>query len=258
MNMPALSQVVPDIFAVPVCMTRVVMTAARALWVLPSIALNLLLIAEAGALPVIDQQQPTIDATVGALVIGGGSSQKLAQTVTTGISGLLTAVRVPIAGDSGDLILEIQDVAAGEPNGVVLASAEFAAATLPIFFPAPPSFRTLLLTVPIAFSSGDAFAIVLHSLGAFAVFQGPPGDSYAGGNLFFDALPNPPGWVCTCEFAGASFDLPFQTLVDSAVPEPSVLAFVASGLSAFISLVVRRNRRMDEVESRAWSSPRPS
>src|SRR5262249_42907100 len=51
--------------------------------------------------------------------------------------------------------------------------------------------------------------------------QGPSGDSYSGGNLFFIALPNPPGvWVCNCEFAGASFDLPFKTLVDTA-PSPA-------------------------------------
>jgi hypothetical protein len=45
------------------------------------------------------------------------------------------------------------------------------------------------------------------------VFQGPPGDSYLGGNLFFDARPNPPGWVCNCEFPGERLDLPFQTVV---------------------------------------------
>jgi hypothetical protein len=35
----------------------------------------------------------------------------------------------------------------------------------------------------------------------------------AEGNAFFDARPNPPGWVCMCIFQGARFDLPFQTLV---------------------------------------------
>ena len=256
MHVAAPSQILPDMFALPACKRKGVPTTAHAgrvrlarillsgaLWILGSIGLNVFLIPQAAALAVVDQQQSTIDATVGVFAIGGDSHQKLAQTVTTGISGLLTAVRVPVVGDSGDLILEIQGVASGEPNGVVLASAEFASATLPSVFPAPPSFRTLLLTVPVAFSSGDAFAIVLQSLGSFGVSQGPPGDSYAGGNLFFDALPNPPGWVCNCEFAEASFDLPFQTLVDLPVPEPNVLAFVASGLSVLIGLVVRRRRR---------------
>ena len=51
-------------------------------------------------------------------------------------------------------------------------------------------------------------------------FQGPVGDSYSGGNLFFDSRPNAIGvWVCVCEFAGDRFDMPFQTVVAPLIEE---------------------------------------
>ena len=68
-----------------------------------------------------------------------------------------------------------------------------------------------------ALTSGDQFAIVLYSTGLTptqncAVFQGPVGNPYAGGNMYFDSRPNAVGvWVCQCDFAGSAFDLPFLT-----------------------------------------------
>jgi hypothetical protein len=164
--------------------------------------------------PVIDQEQPLIDGSVGGLAIGGASEQKLAQVVTAGASGPLTEVRFPLSCDSGDLIVEIQGTTAGKPNGVVLTSETIPASSLPFI---GVVFRSLAFSTPVSFTSGDVFAIVLRSTGACGVFRGPVGDSYLGGNAFFDALPNPPGWVCICDFAGDRFDLPFQTLVDGAL-----------------------------------------
>ena len=74
----------------------------------------------ARAAAAVDQQQPVIDDSVGGLAIGGGalSDEKLAQVFTVGLAGYLTEIRLPIACDDGDpLILEIQSVTAGLPDG---------------------------------------------------------------------------------------------------------------------------------------------
>jgi hypothetical protein len=168
----------------------------------------------AHAEPLIDQQQPIIDATVGGLAVGGASQQGLAQVVTQGSTGFLTEVRFPVTCSSGDLIVEIQGVDGDRPNGIVLTSQTVPGSTLPAFSPSPPSFRSLALSTPVLLSSGEPFAIVLSSAGACGVFRGPTGDPYPGGDLFFDARPNQQGiWVCVCEFPDARFDLPFQTIV---------------------------------------------
>lgn len=168
------------------------------------------------ATPIIDQQQPVIDPGIGGITIGGGGQQKLAQVVTAGISGVLTEVRLPVACASGNLVVEIQgvipDSQGGRPNGVVLTSQTIQGSSFPSLF----TFNSLIFSAPVSFSVGSRFAIVLSSAGDCTVLQGPVGDSYPGGSLFFDVRPNPVGvWVCNCDFAGARFDLPFQTLVES-------------------------------------------
>lgn len=176
------------------------------------------------AAPVLDQQQSVINNSAGFLVIGGGSQQKLAQVVTAGISGFLTEVRFPVicANPGPGLIVEIQGVTAGLPNGTVLTTQTIPTSSVPPFFPALPTFRALVLSAPVYLAAGSRFAIVLMSTGDCAVAPGPVGDSYIPGNLYFDARPNPPGWVCVCDFAGASYDLPFQTLVE--VPTAPTIA----------------------------------
>lgn len=163
--------------------------------------------------PLVDQEQPIIDASVGGLAIGGTSDQILAQTVTAGIAGDITEVRFPVACASGALVVEIQGVTAtGQPDGVVRASTSIAAASLPAFFPAPPEFRGLSFSSPASIGVGDRFAIVLDNpTGECGVFQGPVGDPYAGGSGFFDARPNPVGvWE---PLLGSRDDLAFQTVV---------------------------------------------
>jgi hypothetical protein len=195
------------------------------------------------ATPVIDQQQPVIDTSVGGMTIGGASAQKLAQTVTAGISGFLTEVRFPVSCDAGsNLVVEIQGLtAAGTPNGTTLTSQTFPGSGLPPFPPAPPSFRSLAFSTPVSFSAGDRFAIVLKSAGTCVVFRGPVGDPYAGGNLYFD-VSNPSNWVCQCSVAGERFDLPFQTLVESVCAPP-----VISGISASPSSLWPPNHKMVDV-----------
>src|SRR5262245_5110437 len=165
-----------------------------------------------------DQQQPIINTSAGALVIGGASQQKLAQVVTAGVSGSLTMVRFPVACDALDnLIVEIQGVTAAKPNGIVLTSAVIPGTSLPMF-PPPTSFRSIVFSRPAVFSAGSQFAIVLRSTGSCVVFQGPVGNSYPGGFAFFDSLPNASGWV-TFSDGG---DLPFQTLVEDGGATPLI------------------------------------
>jgi hypothetical protein len=178
--------------------------------------LNVFSLPYADASPQIDQQQPVIVTSVGGLAIGGGSQQKLAQVVTAGVVGSLMEVRLPVACDPGsNLVVEIQGVTGNKPNGDVLTSQVIPGSSLPFFFPSPPSFRSLPFSTPVDFSAGSQFAIVLSSTGSCGMFRGPVGDSYIGGNGFFDSRPNPPGWVCFCDFPGDRFDLPFQTLVET-------------------------------------------
>lgn len=163
---------------------------------------------------VLDQNQPNTDTAVGSLAIGGGaaSEQKLAQTVTVGRAGTLTEVRLPVACANGSLIVEIQGVAPdGKPDGVVQARRRVPARLLPAT--SPPAFQTFRFGSRLSFDSGDRFAIVLmmrdpikHSCGAF---KGPDRNPYAGGEVYFDARPNAPGWIRTFD----DRDLPFETLM---------------------------------------------
>ena len=161
----------------------------------------------------VDQEQRVIDAAVGGVVLGGASQQKLAQVVTTGMSGMLTTVRVPVECSSGDLLLEIQGVSSGLPDGIVLTSEVVPGANLPPFFPSPLSFRSLVLSKPVSLDSGTPFAIVFETTGDCGIFQGPMGNPYSGGDGYFDSRLNPPGvWARLLD----RIDLPFQTLVDAA------------------------------------------
>src|SRR5262245_16933558 len=90
----------------------------------------------------IDQRQLIIDSSpsTGSLAIGGSSEQKLAQVVTAGVSGFLTAVRLPVlCGATGTLNVEIQAVDEDKPNGVVLTSESVSASSLPF---AGATFKT--------------------------------------------------------------------------------------------------------------------
>jgi K319-like protein len=160
------------------------------------------------------QAQLIIDSSVGGLAIGGGSQQKLAQVVTPSVSGLLTAVKLPVACEpTSVLILEIQGVSGSVPNGVVLASQTIAGGTLPAFnFPTPPTFRSLVFSAPPPVTAGNRFAIVIRSNESCGIFQGPEGNPYPGGDSYFDARPNPAGWAPT---GPPRFDLPFQVVLGS-------------------------------------------
>jgi hypothetical protein len=148
-----------------------------------------------------------VDSTVGGAAIGGASEQQLAQTVTVGLAGELVGVFLPIGCDSGRLLIEIRTLDDGSPGDVVLGRRRFDAVDVP---PIGPVFRLFRMGAGLSFAAGDRFAIVLRNReGSCGIFRGPVGDSYARGEGFFQALPNPPGWV---PFSDTRLDLPFMTL----------------------------------------------
>jgi hypothetical protein len=187
------------------------------------------------ALPVatVDQEQTVIDQSVGGLAIGGFYDQKLAQVVTAGRTGLLTEVRAPVSCQSDvTFILEIQGVTDAKPDGHVLSRTLIPGASLPSG-PESASLRSLPLAAPVFMVAGTPFAIVLDATGPTLFdycgsFQGPRGESYEGGQLYFDSRPNAVGvWVCNCEFGpNYSWDLPFQTWMEQApdLTAPSITA----------------------------------
>ena len=158
---------------------------------------------------IIDQQQPVIDLNVGAMAIGDFTHQLVAQTFTAGVTGQLRQVDLPIACDSGQLIVELQGVtASGEPNGQVLSRKVVRATNLPSVN--PPVLRSFVFKNAIHFQAGDRFAVVLENKrGSCGIFQGPAGNPYVPGETFFQDDINSFGWVGSSEFDNR--DVPFQT-----------------------------------------------
>lgn len=147
-------------------------------------------------------EQPQIGDTSLVLAIGGSWDPKLAQVVTSPVTGELVDVWLRPAG-GGSVQLDIEDVTGlGAPGGVSLLSQ-----TLDFEMPPPTALVRFALETPVALEAGARFAIVLHG-GLGAIYRGPEGDPYPGGSAWFEALPNPPGWVPQSEFEGD--DLPFR------------------------------------------------
>jgi hypothetical protein len=172
-----------------------------------------------------DQEQPLFDFTnVGAVGIGGNSQQKLDQVITTGISGPLVEVTMPIVLAAGNLRISVTDTIADAPGNTILASVVVAAGDLPASFPTGVVFSSIVFDTPAFFSVGDQFSIVLECEGSpgscqGAYVQGPVGDPYPGGNGWFDSRPNQVGvWVPI----GSRADLPFQTFVLGSAAGPAM------------------------------------
>ncbi|MBE9548773.1 MAG: hypothetical protein IMF09_05140 [Proteobacteria bacterium] len=165
--------------------------------------------AQAGTV-VIDQTQPIVDDAVGGLAIGGASEQILAQTVTAGLDGILQGVFLPVACQSGKLVIEIVALNGDEPGNVVLRRKQIPASRVANI---GPLFQYFKMGGHLTLATGDRFAIVLSNpLGSCGIFRSPEGDFYTGGEGFFDARPNAPGWVPFSE-TETRLDLPFSVLV---------------------------------------------
>ncbi len=152
-----------------------------------------------------------MDQTVGGLAVGGASEQKIAQVVTAADAGDLVAVRVAVQCTQGTLSVAIQGVTGAEPDATVLASQSFYAADVRTSYPTLEQYRMLRFESPATIAAGQRFAIVLGASGDCGVWPGPAGDSYTGGDAYYDARPSTPGvWHL---LSGSAYDVPFQTIM---------------------------------------------
>jgi hypothetical protein len=197
----------------------------------------------------IDQQQAVINTQAQlVLAIGAQGQQRLAQVVTAGRTGTLKEIALAIAcAPQHQLILEIQAVGAGKPNGTVLGSYAFDNVGP---YVNPPVFKTLDLQNPLHFNAGDQFAIVLSSTPPdpnffCSTYPGPTGNPYAGGNAFVNSITDPSGqWTLITEGLGTNpaygADLPFQTFVapDAASLSTEVIPTLQPLALAFLVLLL--------------------
>ncbi|MGH7567414.1 MAG: hypothetical protein ACREL9_00370 [Gemmatimonadales bacterium] len=162
---------------------------------------------------ILDQAQPTADATAPfTIAIGGPSGQIIAQVFTAGTSAKLRLVEIPVGCTGGSLLLEIHDAPSGVPGSTVLASTEFGADELPVVV---SDFIPLRVRPSPELTAGAQYAFVLSNPGSPAgscgLVPGPAGDPYAGGNgYFFDTISST--WV-NISLGNGREDLPFFTYV---------------------------------------------
>ncbi|MEZ5897084.1 MAG: hypothetical protein R3C51_11865 [Parvularculaceae bacterium] len=174
----------------------------------------------ASAAEVIDQSNTNIDTELGFLGIGGEPYQKLAQTFTVGMDGDLVALNLPILGcGGGDLVIRIVDLdAAGAPDdGAILGVTRISPHEAPASYEGLYEFR-LDSSVPLSAGDRVAFTLVMEPdapTSNCSYAESPAGDLYAGGGHYFEARPNPPGWLNNEEFADENYDLAFQSVMET-------------------------------------------
>ena len=165
-----------------------------------------------------DQGQLVVDIAANPLALGGASEQILAQVVTADTSGRVVQVALPVACEGTDLLISVRDV---NPDGSPTAPsvAPTFSRRIPnalVRAPLDGTLHVVDLGRGFNVTMGQQFAIVLavaDSTGSCGVQQGPLGDSYAFGDGWFIALPNPTDvWVSLSTSAGRN-DLPFETFV---------------------------------------------
>jgi hypothetical protein len=174
------------------------------------------IVSPAHAADVIDQQQPALDPSANPSAIDNSpnSEQKLAQSFTVGINGRLREIQIPVGCASGRLRLEIVGLdSSGMPSSTVLASNEVNARRLnqPVGG-SGTAFLAIQIRGRLDVTTGQKLAFVLRNdSGSCGMANGPAGDTYSGGEAFYDARPNRPGWIRPS--AGSPLDYPFKTIV---------------------------------------------
>ena len=196
-----------------------------ALAALAALAAGTAVQAAGAASPAVDQEQPAVNVGAGIVFPIGLFQQALAQRVTAGLTGRLTEVRLPIyCAETGELTVRIEGWAGTRPDGNVLASETFPGASLPFYpgFPDGVGLRSFPLSAPPIIPAGTRFAVVAAGAGC-AIFPGPVGDPYPGGDGYYSDESNP--WTCLCAFPGFGYgsDLPFATLVERVDTTPPVI-----------------------------------
>jgi hypothetical protein len=143
-----------------------------------------------------DQAQDRIVPAGETLALGGSSQQRLAQVLTVGRPGDLVGITLRVACADGGIDVDVQGVAAdGRPDGTTVATGVMPAGTSPAPLQAGV-WVWVALRPALTVSAGDRVALVLSSTGTCASLNAPVGDTYPGGDAWFDARPNPAGqWV---------------------------------------------------------------
>lgn len=150
--------------------------------------------------------------------VGSDANQRLAQTFRAGMTGDLAMVKLALGcgSDPGDTVtVSLQTLdGAGKPSGTVLDSVSVSGTALP----SPPVFdEGALHAFPLGgarVEAGQHYAIVVEAnpgAGCALLVSGND-NPYAGGKSYFEALPNPPGWIL--DPAAPERDLVFETYVD--------------------------------------------
>ncbi len=159
---------------------------------------------------IIDQMQPNIIITSPTTAVGGGSEQKIAQTITIGKNGVLKGVYLPIGCSTGKLRITVTDLVGNEPGNFVYTSKQVRASriTNPV-----STFRYFGLPGNLDFIVGDQITLILENeTGSCGIASGPTGNIYPDGVGFFDARPNQPGWIPIFG-PGYSLDIPFMLVL---------------------------------------------
>lgn len=176
-------------------------------------------IVAAQAAEVVDQSQTVIDLS-DQWSLGQSAREKYAQTFTAGITGALTALRLPIFGCSGEAVVEIRNVGAdGAPGTTVLRETRIAASATPISATTLQEYR---LSASVAIVSGQQYAIALRMADddgvAFCrMLKSLPGELYPAGDGFLKKPANGPNWLALSTIGVSPFydDLAFETVVDT-------------------------------------------
>lgn len=164
------------------------------------------------AAPALDQEAPVADPIPFTLALGGVYSQVLYQSVTVGLTGRLSELRLPIGCASGQVIVEIFNA---NSDGLPVAgesprlTRRFRADMFPEivttdYYPLPLGGR-------VGVTAGERVVIVLSNpTGSCGIAAGEVGDSYLGGTGHAEDTIN--GFPVPMSLSGFD-DMPFQTLV---------------------------------------------
>jgi hypothetical protein len=140
---------------------------------------------------ILEPIQPVFDGDSPTQAIGGGSEQILAQTFMVERDGSLTGIYLPIGCSDGTLEIEIRNVEDDLPGSTLLAENSIEAGDVRSGVGVFERLRFPEVSV----TAGQQLSFVLkNESGSCGMNRALEGDSYTGGEAYFDARPNEPGW----------------------------------------------------------------